>query len=378
MPSETKTATKLLKICTNCGVDVSNQERFKDSAGNYYCNSCFTPAATAPQAVEKVEEPKKPEAKELPDRITSRSFGMVSQVTCPHCWHLFPPHEIMWIAAHNDLMGDPVLGPEKPSRFLPTRFSLDGHALDARGVPCQQLACPRCHLVVPRSAIESEPLFISIIGGPKTGKSYLLAAMTWELRKRLPSAFAVAFNDADAVANQHLNDYEATLFLPEDPEKLVALAKTDESGDLYDQANLSGHTVSLPRPFLFNVRPAPQHPHTHISEKVSRVICMYDNAGESFQPGKDTMASPVTQHLAKSRVLVFLFDPTQDRASGKMPGIQSRSTTHQWSRNATPRNTTDGSGIACATVCQPSTWQEARSPVAGVGAQERRVGPSTR
>jgi hypothetical protein len=201
----------------------------------------------------------------------------------------------MWIAAHNDLIGDPVLGPEKPRRFLPTRFTVSGQALDARGVACQQLACPRCHLILPRSTTEAEPLFVSIIGGPKTGKSYLLSAMTWELRKRLPAAFALSFNDADPVANQHLNEYEATLFLPEDPDKLVALAKTEESGDLYDQASIGGHTVSLPRPFLFNVRPTSQHLHASRSEKVSRVICMYDNAGESRIPAFAKNAGPSTR-----------------------------------------------------------------------------------
>jgi len=40
---------------------------------------------------------------------------------------------------------------------------------------------------------------------------------------------------------------------------------------------------------------------------VSRVICVYDNAGESFQVGKDSEASPATQHLAKSKALMFLF-----------------------------------------------------------------------
>jgi hypothetical protein len=39
---------------------------------------------------------------------------------------------------------------------------------------------------------------------------------------------------------------------------------------------------------------------------------MYDNAGEHFQPGMDRAGSPVTQHLARSRALMFLFDPTQD------------------------------------------------------------------
>jgi hypothetical protein len=120
------------------------------------------------------------------------------------------------------------------------------------------------------------------------------------------------FNDADALGNQILISNEETLFLPEDPDQLVLLAKTEEQGDLYDQANLAGHVVLLPRPFLFNVRPAPGHPRANRREKISRVVCLYDNAGESFQPGNDTMSSAATQHLAKARILMFLFDPTQD------------------------------------------------------------------
>src|SRR5262249_25056789 len=39
----------------------------------------------------------------------------------------------------------------------------------------------------------------------------------------------------------------------------------------------------------------------------------YDNAGEHFQPGMDTTHSQATRHLAQSRLLLFLFDPTQDQ-----------------------------------------------------------------
>ena len=42
------------------------------------------------------------------------------------------------------------------------------------------------------------------------------------------------------------------------------------------------------------------------------MLCLYDNAGEHFQPGQDTTSSPVTRHLAQSRAILFLFDPTQD------------------------------------------------------------------
>ena len=70
--------------------------------------------------------------------------------------------------------------------------------------------------------------------------------------------------------------------------------------------------INLPRPFLFTIRPSARHVNRARSAELSRVICLYDNAGEHFQPGMDTVASPVTQHLAKARVLMFMFDPTQD------------------------------------------------------------------
>ena len=211
MPIDTKSGTQTSKVCAKCGIDVTSQRRFKDAAGHYFCADCNALAASKPAVMSE------------PPHASSRSYGLIPRVTCPHCWHVFGPQETMWIAAHSDLVGDPVLGAEKSRRFAPTRFTVEGQALDARGVPCQLLACPHCHLGLPRSTIEAEPLFLSIVGGPKTGKSYFLAAMTWELRKRLPGAFAIAFSDADTVSNQQLTDYEESLFLPEDPEKLVTL-----------------------------------------------------------------------------------------------------------------------------------------------------------
>src|SRR5262245_4297219 len=81
---------------------------------------------------------------------TSAAASLLSRSTCPHCWTVFPPEDVLWIAGHADLLGDPRLGPDQPQRFLPTRFNLEGNALDARGFVCQGLACPRCHLPVPR------------------------------------------------------------------------------------------------------------------------------------------------------------------------------------------------------------------------------------
>lgn len=238
---------------------------------------------------------------------------LLAKVTCPHCWHRFAPEEILWVARHAELAGDPVLGPHVALRFLPARFTVQGAAIDPRGMTCQELACPECHLVIPRALLEAEPLFASIVGVSASGKSYFLTAMTWQLRQLLPSRFCVAFADADPLTNRTLNLHEQTLFLPADPERPVKLDKTDVVGSLqYDQIHVGQQVISLPRPLLFTMLPMGRHPNAQHAAQLARVVCLYDNAGEHFDPGQDTASSPVTQHLGRSRVLMFLYDPTQD------------------------------------------------------------------
>jgi len=260
------------------------------------------------------------------ENLTSdaRQTGLLPRVTCPHCWEQFPPQKILWAAEHTDLLGDRRLGPDQPQRFLPTRFTVAGEAIDAKGFPCHQLACPNCHLNIPRSLLELEPLFLSIFGAPASGKSYYLTALTWELRKVLPLTFRVQFADADPVMNQQLHDYEESVFASSSTDDLVPLAnlirKTEEQGDLYDAVSFGNQTVSYPRPFLFTVQPQTDHQHGTQTARMARTICLYDNAGESFQPGKDSAASPVTRHMAQSRVLFFVFDPTQDSRFQRLLG----------------------------------------------------------
>ncbi len=235
-----------------------------------------------------------------------------SRIICPHCWHKFAPDECCWISQHQDLLGDPRLGKEYQLRFLPTRFTVDGHALDAKGLPCRGLACPRCHLSLPWPLLEQTPLFLSILGSPSSGKSYLLAAMTWQLRRALKEYFCLAFGDADPSSNLVLNEYEELLFLNPEPDALVAISKTELQGDLYDNVKLGDQDVNYPRPFVFSLKPLPGHQNFQHSDRVSRTVCLYDNAGEHFQPGQDTARQPGTRHLALSRAMLFLFDPTQD------------------------------------------------------------------
>ncbi len=267
------------------------------------------------------------------------------RVTCPHCWTAFPPERVLWIAQHPDLIGDPRLGSDQPLRFLPTRFNIEGRAIDSRGFACHQLACPNCHLPVPRALFEMEPMFLSILGAPACGKSYFLASMTWQLRNVLPKRFALTFGDADPVSNHRLHEYEELQFLNPDPNALVAIEKTATQGDLYDAVLFGEQAISFPRPFMFTLKPAESHPNLAAAGALSRVMCLYDNAGESFLPGQDTASSPVTRHLALSRCLMFLFDPTQDprfrrACQGKSQDPQMQDRAQRLQREASVRQDT--------------------------------------
>ncbi len=246
-------------------------------------------------------------------RFQRSALRLQSRVTCPHCWHHFAPHDTLWVSQDTELLGDPRLGKEQQLRFLPTRFTPEGDAIDSRGFACQMLACPNCHLVVPRALLEMDPLFFSILGAPASGKSYFLASMTWQLRKVLPKYFNLSLGDADPSINETLNSYEELLFLNSDPETPTTLPKTDTEGaHLYDSVLFGDQTIMFPRPYVFGLRPLEGHPYFEQRDRLSRALCLYDNAGEHFIPGSDKLGTPVTRHLALSRVLFFLFDPSQD------------------------------------------------------------------
>lgn len=243
---------------------------------------------------------------------TAEESKLLSRVTCPHCWHRFPPEETVWVSVHSDLHGDERLGSNAPRRFLPTRFNVEGLAIDVRGQVCRETACPHCHLSLTRACLELPPSIISIIGSPGSGKSYFLASMLWQARKTLAGKFDLSFADADLKSNAIANHYESTLFLQDDVDGLVQIRKTQPGGDLYDEVFFeNGRKVNYSKPFLFSVKPESTHPFAKQLAKSSRLLVLYDNAGEHFQPDSNHPDQPGTEHLAHAQVLFFLFDPTQ-------------------------------------------------------------------
>jgi len=237
---------------------------------------------------------------------------LLRKVTCPNCWHAFAPEDVLFVAKHPDLLDDPVLGANDSQRFSPVRFNAKGEAIDPRGVPTTALACPRCHMTVSEALLEVPPMFISIIGSPASGKSYFLTAMTWQLRNLLPK-MGRAYSDADPIANSPIHEYEQTLFLNPQPDKPTEIRKTQQHDSrLHKTAIVDGVPIRFPLPLQFLLWPTSDCPNYAQAHIVGRVVVLYDNAGEDFLPSIDEGASAVVQHLARSSILLMLFDPTQE------------------------------------------------------------------
>ncbi len=236
-----------------------------------------------------------------------------NEITCPHCWTEFPTEKILWISESPEMLGDSRLGQMEQMRFLPNAFDPQGMAIDIKGFTCKKLACPHCHLQIPRTFLEFAPFFISIVGAPSSGKSYFLSSMTWMLRKAFPRFFSLSFTDADTEMNTRLQEYEEQQFTNSNSDAYVKLIKTPLQGDLYDSVVIENMDFLYPKPFVFSLCPLNTHQNVSVADRVSLAVTLYDNAGESYLPSnKDNASIPVTRHLGISDCIFFLFDPIQD------------------------------------------------------------------
>ncbi len=234
------------------------------------------------------------------------------EIICPHCWWRFNYENLLYIAENPALTGDPVLGEYAGLRFIPDSFNVRGQALDSLGTIASRHACPNCHLYLPEVVLEknNDEVIISIVGPPSSGKSFFLTTMMWELRNSLGFYFGYSISDADPICNKILIDYEDIFFSNNDPNAIVTLRKTEEQGELYNEVKLNDNYFQLPTPFFFNIKALGHTKRNRVAK--DKTFVLYDNAGESFQPGKDITLNQSTRHLAHSDIIFFLFDPLQD------------------------------------------------------------------
>ena len=116
------------------------------------------------------------------------------EFTCPICWLKFDRPDVLSIAIHDDLRGDPKLGDDAMLRFVPTEFNSKGQALDPMGLPTTDGACPHCHRKMPPGFMDVPHHIFSIVGAPSSGKSYYLSVLvrqanTTLIRRLLASHF---------------------------------------------------------------------------------------------------------------------------------------------------------------------------------------------
>ncbi len=247
--------------------------------------------------------------------------------TCPICWKTFNKGEVMNIAAHEDLIGDEILGPHAKQRFVAKRFNELGQALDERGVVSVELACPHCRGRLPTSFLSQNHLIFSVVGAPSSGKSYYLSTLLQLLPEELIRHHGAVLQDGDPSGNVQLNEMKNRLFSATNPADAF-ISKTDFEGLMYEQLPRNGKTVALPRPFVYHLR--------QMQDADKRVaLVFYDNAGEHFKPTISLDDSPGALHVAASSALFFLYDPTANRAFRKRlrrkrdPQLRSRATDEQ-------------------------------------------------
>jgi hypothetical protein len=244
------------------------------------------------------------------------------EFTCPVCWFKFDRGDAMNIAIHASLRGDTLLGEDAMQRFHATRFNDRGQALDAMGLAAPDLACPHCRRKLPPGFMDTPHHIFSIVGAPSSGKSYYLSVLTRTLQTSLYQNFGVTFRDADPSENVILTQMRTQLFSASTPEDAF-LAKTELEGMLYETLPRQGRKVRLPKPFVFRLTRSRAH-------DTDFALVFYDNAGEHFEPTRNSADSPGAQHIAVASGIFFLFDPLHNtefrqRLRGiRDPQIQSR------------------------------------------------------
>ena len=293
------------------GLDPDSTPVFKGSSEvGFYLRQLMVlePEREAPITEDEIESDKEPVADRVVDEemenpsMTRYIDSDNGEFTCPICWLKFDRGDVMHVAVHDSLFGDPLLGEEQMKRFHATRFNDRGQALDECGIPCTEMACPHCRRTLAPGFFDEPHKIFSIVGAPQSGKSYYLTVLIKLLQTTLFRDFGVVFRDADPTGNAPINEMKAHLFSAQNPAQAF-LTKTQLEGAMYERLPRYDRMVTLPKPFIYSLSGAE-------SDDENCSIVFYDNAGEHFQPGQDSSNSPGAQHIASSDAIFFLFDPT--------------------------------------------------------------------
>lgn len=237
------------------------------------------------------------------------------EIVCPHCWSKFKASQTMAVAMNESLGIDPVAAADHNHnlRYLPSRFSLRGIPLDPSGAESLYLACPNCHLMLSRANLTAKPLFVSVVGAPRAGKTFLLTAATMLLGSTWRN-LGFSFSDASTLENRVLREHSQRLFEPDDPHSPIdSLASTDAVSPANSVVvRIRGEQKRLLKPFQFHLKQVNKfldYPGMRIQD---RVVAFYDNPGQDHLPGtREGMDS--IRHIAQAKVVIFVLNPLGDK-----------------------------------------------------------------
>lgn len=221
--------------CAGCGLNLCASP--EQAGSDVACPDCGTIFSVPPRAAQtesvRPGNDRSPASQSPPKNETlteePRSEPDGHAVVCPVCWLESDRGELMHLAVHDSLRGDPILGEDAQQRFLATRFDNSGRALDALGLPCSEIACPKCRRKLPAGFLDVPHHIFSLVGDARAGKSYFLSVLTKVLPVSLFRQFGITFQDADPTGNAALNDMRKVLFSAQTPDQ-AKLAKTQLEG----------------------------------------------------------------------------------------------------------------------------------------------------
>ncbi|MFA8020749.1 hypothetical protein [Bremerella cremea] len=165
-------------------------------------------------------------------------------------------------------------------------------------------------------SLELPTMVLSVLGAKSSGKSVFLASMVHTMRQRA-GALGVGFFDADLALNESLLLDEQKLFSDMGAEEYrrfssVVQQTQVEDGETWRQTKVNGTLRRYLPPYTFRLAPTDLHVHKN-ERNMEFLLCLYDNAGEHFDYRTSQENKYMTGHLARSKGIMFTFDPTQDR-----------------------------------------------------------------
>lgn len=250
----------------------------------------------------------------------NQSAFVQRKVICPHCWEEFYNSQALFVSMHDTLRGDDVLNnPDAPKRFGPQEVRPDNKGIirDPMGLPMTERACPRCHLHIPGELLLSRPRFFSIAGSGSSGKTYFLTSMLHHLTMQMAKHFKFTMSACDSPDANDMGTFNKILFQGKRDDE-VSLPKT-AINHFTSTVRMNGMDVDLPKPFIFRLQPAYDHPLMLAGNNniPGYNFVFYDNAGEMFYRQNNAirnLSNQTTRHLAFSNGIMFSFDFLQDAA----------------------------------------------------------------